>query len=291
MYRAFSIVLLLMFFSLTGAAYVFAETPEQKNYPQRIVSLGPINTENVFLLGAGERLVGNTHYCVRPIAARSKEKVGSVLEFSFEKVVRLRPDIILATGLTPKNYLKKLRDIGLTVEVFEQPRSLSESCSHLLRLGKLLGLETKAATIVEQVKREVEAISNVVSQLPPQKVFLQIGSQPLYGAVDDSFTHDFIELINGINVIGDQSRGRTNYEKVIVKNPDVILIAIMGSETGIAGQEKRKWQQYSVIQAVRQERVHIVDPDLVCSPSPVTFVQALHLIAGLVYPQATLEER
>ncbi|MCI5128976.1 MAG: ABC transporter substrate-binding protein, partial [Candidatus Electrothrix sp. AUS3] len=67
-----------------------------KDFLQRIVSLGPINTENIYLLGAEDRLVGNTNYCVRPEAAKSKEKIGSVMQISIEKILSLRPDLILA---------------------------------------------------------------------------------------------------------------------------------------------------------------------------------------------------
>ena len=81
----------------------------------------------------------------------------------------------------------------------------------------------------------------------------------------------------------------SSYEKVLTEDPDVIIIAIMGSETGIAGEEKRKWQRFP-ISAVRNDRIHIVDPDLVCSPSPATFVDALSLVAGLIHPELKLEK-
>lgn len=124
---------------------------------------------------------------------------------------------------------------------------------------------------------------------PPQKVFLQIGSNPLYAAIEDSFTNDFIRLANGINVVGGQNHGRSNYEKIIGQDPDVIIIAIMGSETGVAGEQKRKWQRYSIMRAVQNDRIHIVDPDLACSPSSATFVDALRIIAGFIHPQADLQ--
>lgn len=260
------------------------------NYPQRIVSLGPINTENIFLLGAGDRLVGDTVYCVRPEAAKKKIKVGSMMEISVEKIVSLHPDLILATGLTSSGLIQKLMSLDMKVVRFDQPSSLAGSCDQFLELGRLLGLEDQARDIIRNVKLEIEKIHQKTTTLPSRKVFLQIGSQPLYGSVNDSFTHDFIELANGINIIGDQANGRTDYEKVIVENPDVIIIAIMGSESGIAGREKRKWQQFPIINAVRQDRIHIVDPAVACSPSPATFVEALKLIAGFIHPEAHLED-
>lgn len=271
------IILLSCLLPLTGYAL-------ENSFPQRIISLGPINTENVYLLGAEDRLVGNTNYCVRPEAAKDKEKIGSVMQFSLEKILSLRPDLILATGLTSPTQLKRFEELGLRVVQFRQSASFQEICTQFLRLGQLLGLEERAKEVIQGMKNKVNEISVAVADLPKRRVFLQIGTHPLFGAAPDSFTHDFITLSNGINVIGEQKHGTTSYEKVLTKNPERVIIAIMGSESGIAGQEKRKWQRFP-ISAVKNDQVHIVDPNLVCSPSPATFAEALALIASLIHPE------
>ncbi len=257
----------------------------ESGYPQRVISLGPINTENVFLLGAGDRLVANTDYCVRPEEAQDKEKIGSVMQVSLEKIIGLQPDLVLATSLTGEKQLEKLKEAGIQVERFTLSKSFGEICSQFLRLGRLLGLEEKAQVIVDQARERVGKISEKVARFEPQRVFLQIGSQPLYGASPGSFTHDFITFGGGINIIEDQEKGTTNFEKVIAKNPDVIIIAIMGSETGVAAKQKENWMRFSVINAVQTDRVHYVNPNLACSPSPMTFTEALEIIASLIHPQ------
>ena len=117
---------------------------QENSFPQRIVSLGPINTENIYLLGAEDRLVGNTSYCVRPDAARSKEKIGSVMQVSIEKILSLKPDLILATGLTQPQQADKLRELGLRTEQFQQPASFAEICAQFRRIGELLARYPKA---------------------------------------------------------------------------------------------------------------------------------------------------
>ncbi len=257
---------------------------------QRIVSLGPINTENVFLLGAGDRLVGTTEYCNRPQAAQIIPKIGSVMQVSVEKIISLKPDLILATGLTSPQQFKKLRDLGLTVVQFGHPTSFDEICDQFKKLGELLGLTAKAEQIINRAKSGVNNVKALVSNSPLQKVFLQVGSSPLFGSVESSFTHDFIRLGGGTNIIDDQTSGTTNTEKVIAHNPDVIIVAIMGSETGIAAQEKIGWESISVLNAMQQNRIHIIDPNLVCSPSPVTFSETLRIIAGLIHPEINQKE-
>lgn len=266
-------------------------TMQKTDFPKRIVSLGPINTENIYLLGAGDQLVGNTSYCNRPEAAKRIPKIGSVMQVSVEKIISLRPNIILATGLTRPGQVKKLQELDLKVVQFDQPRSFKEICDQFILLGQLLGLERRAKQIVNQARAEVNAIEKKVAPLARQKVFLQVGSRPLFGSISNSFTHDFITMAGGINIIEDQTTGTTNYEKVIALNPDVIIIAIMGTESDVAAQERKNWQHISVLQAMQKERIHVIDPGLVCSPSPITFAKTLQIMVRLIHPEIIVEEQ
>ena len=257
-----------------------------ESIPKRIISLGPINTENVFLLGAGNQLVGTTSYCVRPAAAKETEKIGTVMQVSVEKIIGLQPDLVLATGFTREAQVNLLRNVGIKVVRFDQPPSFAASCVQFEELGKLLGLEERARAITKKLKEQVQQLADEIATcgFEEQTVIFQIGANPLYLSGRDLFTNDFIELLHGINGMQNNPSGRVNDERVIAANPDVILIGMMGSETGIAAKERQKWQKMKVLQAARNERIHVVDPNLVCSPSPATFVQALKIIAPLIYP-------
>ncbi|MGE4559367.1 MAG: ABC transporter substrate-binding protein [Desulfobulbus sp.] len=256
--------------------------------PARLISLGPLLTENVFLLGAGDRLVGDTVYCQRPDAARLIEKIGSVQELSIEKIVSLRPDLVLATNLTPRQQVTKLRSLGLRVESFSQPASFTDICDHFHRLGVLLGLKPEAEAIIARARFKVKAVHDAVQSLPKPRVFLQIGATPLFSSVSNSFTHDFIELGGGINIAGDQRSGAMKTEQIIALNPQVIIIAVMGSENGIGANEKKRWLNFAPIDAVRDQRVFLMEPDLVCSPSPLTFADTLLTFARLLHPEAAI---
>lgn len=262
----------------------------QSSSARRIVSLGPLNTENIYLLGAGDRLVGDTSYCVRPEAAKHKPKIGSVMQVSIEKIISLHPDLVLATALTRPEQINQLEKMGVRIVRFRQPASFSEICEQFVELGQLLGLEERARRIVRQAREEVEALRRKTAHLPKKKVFLQVGSRPLFASVTSSFTHDFIALGGGVNIAEGQRSGAMDYEKVIAENPDVIIIAMMGSETGIAAEEKRNWQRMHVLKAVQTGQVHVIEPSLVCSPSPATFVRTLRLIVGLIHPEMDLRK-
>jgi len=284
----FSLLVLLVVAFVSMATNAAGATGNPAPAHERIVSLGPLITENIFLLGAGDSLVGNTIYCQRPETARYKVKVGSVQELSIEKIVSLEPQLILANNLTPPQQVEKLRQLGYQVEIFRQPVSFVDICAHFLRLGRLLGREAQAEAIVEQARQKVEAVRRAVASLPRCKVFLQVGAHPLFSSVKSSFTNDFIELGGGINVAGEQRSGAMKAEQVIALNPDLIIIAVMGTEHGIGAGERQRWLEYAALEAVRTGRVHVMDPDLVCSPSPVTFAATLVTIARLIHPEAVL---
>ncbi len=256
--------------------------------PARIVSLSPLLTENIFLLGAGDNLVGDTIYCQRPEAARTKEKVGSVQELSIEKIVSLRPDLILASNLTPPQQVAKLRQLGFRVEAFRQPASFEAICEHFLRLGQMLGLRDRAEAIVGQARGKVKAVQQATASLPRRKVFLQVGAHPLFSSIKSSFTNDFITLAGGVNIAGDQASGAMKTEQVLALNPDLIIIAVMGSEHGVGAEARKHWLSFAALEASRNGRVYVMDPDLVCSPSPATFADTLIAVARLIHPEAPL---
>jgi iron complex transport system substrate-binding protein len=130
----------------------------------------------------------------------------------------------------------------------------------------------------------VAEIRRQTAALPKQKVFFEVGANPLFASVGDAFTNDYLVFAGGINIAEDATRSQYDYERVLAHNPDVILIAIMGGETGIGAQEQQKWLNYAALAAAKNRRVHVLDPDLLCSPTPVSFARALALVAELLHP-------
>lgn len=279
--RFWMVVLALLFFPIVGGQGR-VHAAEGGLYPERIVSLGPSLTEEVYLLGAGDRLVGCTTYCRWPPEARKKEKVGTVVKVDVERVLALKPDLVLATSLTDPRDVKKMRELGLRVVVFPQPRSFQDLCSQFLLLGRLLGREAVAQRIVARVRAQVERIRALVKGLRRPRVFAEIGAHPLFTATGESFINDLIEMAGGINIAAQAGRGLYSREKVLEENPDVILIVTMGI---VGKEEKETWEKFKTLKAVREGQVYVVDSYKVCSPTPVTFVESLKELAVLLHPQ------
>jgi iron complex transport system substrate-binding protein len=253
----------------------------------RIVSLSPQLTENIFLLGAGDRLVGVTLYCFQPEAARSLVQVGSVQEIHIEKIAALRPQLILASDMTSPQQLATLRRLGFRVETFSRTDSFAAICSDFLRLGQLLGLSSKARDVVTWAQRQVDLVQKAVAPFPRRKVLLQVGAQPLFASVPGSFTHDFIELAGGFNIVGDRRSGAISVEQVLALNPEVILISVMGSESGVGKQEQLRWLRFAkTLRAAQTRQVYALPPEDICSPSPQRFARTLIAVARLIHPEA-----
>jgi len=123
-------------------------------YPQRIISLGPSLTKELYLLGVEDRVIGCTIYA--PECAKNKEKVGTVIDINLERIINLKPDLVLATSLTNPKQIEKLRKLKIKVVVFHQARSFQELCDQFLKLAKLIGKEKRAKEIIEDVKEKVK---------------------------------------------------------------------------------------------------------------------------------------
>lgn len=250
--------------------------------PRRLISLSPAATENIYRLEVQDHLLANTIYCAEPPEARMKEKIGTFLQANLERIVSLQPDLVVASSLLRREQVEKLRQVGIRVEVFPYPKSFSEICTQFLRLGEILGRTAKAQAIIDAVEREVSLVRARTRALPKKRVFFQIGIRPLHTVTAESFLNDYIQFAGGINIAGHEVSGLYSREKVILSNPEVIIITTMG----MAGEKEREgWSRYGTLSAVKARNVHIVNPEKVCSPTPTTFVESLMEIARMIHPE------
>ena len=244
--------------------------------PRRIVSLVPNITEELYLLGVQDRIVGVTVYCRRPPEAQSKERVGAVVEVNVEKILSLRPDLVIASPLTDHKQIQKLRDVGVRVEIFQPPQDFKDLGNGFLELSRLVGKERVAREIIKRAEGELAIIKGRVKGLSKPRVFIQIGAKPLFAAGGDSFIDDFIAFAGGLNIAHEVKTSVYSREEVIRRNPDIILIVTMG----IAGEkEKATWLRYKTVDAVKNRRIYMVESYRFCSPTPVSFVEQ---VKGLV---------
>ena len=246
----------------TGAMLSFTHPP------QRIVSLNPDCTENVVALGAGGRLVGITDYCRFPDNLPAPERVGGLWHPNLERIVVLRPDLVLATreGNNPE-IISAIRNLSIPVYVSGQPAGFRDYFLFLRRLGSILDRESQAAALIEETASLIDRLREQSAGRPPQSVFFQVGTKPLITAGPDTLIGEMIEIAGGKNIAGDLSARypAVSRERVLAEDPGVIIIAASGSE---AEEGAAFWKSFPELAAVRQGRVFLIDPDHVCRLGP-----------------------
>ena len=268
--------LLSFFLVLAGTAFA------QEKPAERIISLGPVLTEEIFLLGSADKLIGTTTYCQRPEAAKQKERVGSVQDINIEKIVSLRPDLVLATVLTDPRAKEKLRSLGVRVVDVPNAKDFDGICSVFRMLGKLLGKEAKADLIIADARDKVQDLKAALGGVKKVRVFIQVGVNPLVTIGKGAFINDLIESAGGVNIVTDSGYLQYSREKVLQSDPDVMLISSRGFD---GEREKKNWRRFRSLRAVVEDRVFILDEYLMCSPTPVSFVGTLKTIIEYLHPE------
>lgn len=255
-----------LLFLLISATLAFAQPAK------RVVSLAPSITENLYLIGAQNLLAGCTSYCDVAVAD-GKAVVGSTIDINAEKIFSLKPDLVLAMELTKPQDIQTLKKLGIRVEIIPTPDDFEEICEQALYLGKLTGTEQKATEVIGEIRKKVYEIKQLSSgKTKKQKVFFQIGANPIFSVLENTFMNDFMLFTNSENIANGLKRGTLNRESVLVKNPDVIIIASMG---GFGKEEMQVWKNYPEINAVKNNRVFLIPSETSCSPTPSNFLSAL----------------
>ncbi len=248
--------------------------------PGRIVSLSPSGTEILFALGLDKEIVGVTRYCDYPDAARAKEKIGD-LNLDYEKIVALRPDLILAVGNMPVQSLARLRGLGLAVLHFS-PTDLASVMGAIEQIGLATGRVTAAQGLTQKMRQRIEKVRDRLAGLPEAekpRVFVEIWMDPVMTAGPGTFTAELIRLAGGRDIAFDAKPWSPfSQELVLARNPQVI-ISQCGSAAQIAGRPG-----WATIAAVRDGRVHDVDQNLFSRPGP-RLVEALEILARLLHPE------
>ncbi len=252
--------------------------------PDRIVSLAPSITETVFALGAGGQLVGVTDYCDYPPEARRKPRVGGIYTPSFEAILALRPDVVVATAESNlPEHIRRLEALGIPVYVI-RPVTFATVLESIRRVGDLLGRPAAAARVVDEMEREAEVIARAVAGAPRPRVLYVLWPNPLIAPGRDTLITDLIRRAGGESVTAAEAvlYPRLSLETVVERRPERILVARHGTPAGDA--RLPELEQLGALAAVPGGRVQSVDGDLLHRPGP-RMVEALRLLAHVLHPE------
>lgn len=262
--------------------------------PARIVSTSPSITETLYALGLGTRVVGVTTFCTYPPDARSKPKVGTFLEPDYERILQLRPSLVLVIK-NPVGVTGRLRSFGLKAEELDMDTVQSVLAS-ITRIGGLTGSESSARRLSESLRRDLDAVRSAAGKHGTSVLFL-VGRAPgtlqnMVGAGKGTFIDDLLKFAGGVNILASSPipYPKVSLEQILAADPDVIID--MGDYAHAAGsneyrrrEELALWQPYAQLKAVRSGRVHAVTNSHFVVPGP-RMAEAARDILEFLHPGA-----
>lgn len=244
--------------------------------PSRIVSLAPSVTETLFALGLGDRIAGVTSYCDYPPETASKEKVGDTQRPSIEKIVALKPDlVIIVTASQLEQFVTRLDELGIPVYV-SNPSTVEGVLGAVERLGELTGTGERASELSSSLRARIEAVRARVGDGPRPRVLLILGNEPLITVGGTNFINDLIDRAGGRSISADEKNDYPQYslESAVAKQPEVIFL-----QSGEPDLPERLKQT----PAARGGRVYRLDSDLLLRPGP-RIVDGLEQMASKIHP-------
>lgn len=264
------------------------------SYPERIVSLAPSNTETLFAVGAGDKVVGVTDHCNYPhnfsawIEAGNLTSVGSYYTPNIEAIVALEPDLILA-AFGQEEVVNNLREMGYKVLVLD-PDNIDDILKDIVLVGRATDRDVEAAALVNNLRHRIDAVvSKVANATSTPKVYYEVWYDPLWSVGSESWEHELIEKAGGINIFAHQNLKyfKPSSEAIIERNPEIMIFPL-GHQAGQpfwgSFDQVKERPGWDAIGAVQNDRLYTIDADIISRPGP-RIVDALEILAQIIHPE------
>lgn len=266
--------------------------------PQRIVSMAPANTQFIFALGVGDKVVGVTQYDDYPydfsawFEAGNMTNIGGFSTPNIETIVSLEPDLILATTIHEGKITPNLRSMGYKV-ITTNPNSINDIYKDITMLGKATGAQDKANELINQISSQISDIQSKIAAAniadkPTVYYEVYFDESGIMTAGSTSWINDVIAKAGGINIFADLEGQypTTSSEVIVQRNPSVILLPTnMGTGTPSYGSvdDVKARPGWNTIDAIVNNRLFVVEQDLFNQPGPRVGDQ-VQAVAACLYP-------
>ncbi len=255
--------------------------------PQRVISIAPSNTEILYAIGQGSKVVAVDDYSDFPAEAKALPKVGG-LKMNFEQIVAQNPDLVLAASITPAENIKKLEELKLTVVVVgTQKRSIEGVMNDIALVGQVMGASDKATQVTKAMQTKLDALkAKVAAAKTRPKVFWEIdATDPTkpWTIGPRNFVNDILTLAGGQNIFANASSPfpQVGSEQIVAANPEIIILSDVYFGVTVESVKARKG--WNVIDAVKNNKVFPIDDNLVSRPGP-RVVDGLEAAMKLIQP-------
>jgi iron complex transport system substrate-binding protein len=269
------------------ALAVAVATTQEPTLPTRIISLVPAVTEMLFAMGAGPRVVGVSSFERYPPEATKLPAVGALIDPDLERILSLRPDLVVAYG-SQTDLLAQLKRAGVPVLVYSHA-GLPDVTATLRTVGERVGRAPEADRLAAEIERRIAAVRARSAQGPRPRTLIVFGREALslrgiYASGGVGFVHDIVEAAGGDNVFADVRRQavQATTEQILARKPEVILeLRADPLSSDLLERERGVWSALASVPAVKSGRIRIVADPRTVVPGP-RVAEAVELIAAII---------
>ena len=245
--------------------------------PRRIVCLTEETTETLYLLGQGDRIVGVSAYTMRPPEARTKPRVSSFIDANFDRILELRPDLVLGFSDLQADVSAELIRRGVAVLTFNQ-RTVGEILEMIQMLGGLVGCDAAAAGLVARLTRTLDEIRASAAAFPRRpRAFFEEWDEPLISCIQ--WVHDLLVIAGAEPVFPERAAGRLAKERfvdpaeVVARDPEVIFASWCGKR--LRAERIRQRPGWDRIAAVRHGHIFEIPSVTILQPGPAALTDGV----------------
>ena len=247
--------------------------------PQRIVCLTEETVETLYLLGEDARIVGVSGFACRPQEARQKPRVSAFTSAKIDKILELKPDLVLGFSNLQAEIARDLIAQGLNVLVFNQ-RSIDEIFQTMITLARIVGAESRGLELVARLRTELQEIARSAERFPYRpRVFLEEWMDPLISGI--RWVEELVETAGGRPVFPelrnehDARRRVVDPRDVAARDPQVILASWCGRKVN---KEKIRQRGWETIAAIRLGHVYEIKSTFILQPGPAALTEGVRQI-------------
>ena len=269
-----------------------ADSPKKEAPPRRIVTIAPNAAEMIHMLGAGDRVVGVSKFCAYPSDLLSRPRVGGLFDPDLERIIALRPDLIVLRGRCPT--LEELCEQQGIAVYRDRTESLTDMLRTIRELGALLNHADRANEIVRSFEAELSRIRKRVAGRSRPRVLVTASRRPgelasIMTFNRNTFIHEMIEIAGGENVFADHDMNypTISLEAVLARNV-AYIIELMPAEKNPDTLESRvraEWSRFDAIPAVAGGQVHVITDDASVIPSP-RCAKVIEKLSLILHPES-----
>ena len=255
-------------------------------HPERIVCLTEETTETLYLLGEERRIVGISGYTVRPPRARKeKPRVSAFLNANYDKILQLKPDLVLGFSDLQADIARDLAKAGLNIMLFNQ-RSVDEILSMILTLSSLVGAPEKGKRLVADLEANLASVRRAAGAFPKRpKVYFEEWDEPMISGI--RWVSELVEIAGGEDVFSELSFSQSASGRIIAepaavveKNPDVIIGSWCGKK--FRPEKVAARPGWDAIPAVKQNRLYEIKSAEILQPGPAALTDGVRRIHDIL---------